>query len=560
MKRKSILLLAGLMLVSFLAYGCGNKETQTAPQANNNQNTATTSTPQKGGTVRYAIWSSPKGVFHPTLYNDIYDGRVNQLVYSTLLTIDENNKFVPNLAESYEVSSDNLTITFKLNKKAKWHDGQPVTAADVAYTFTTIADPAYTGPRFGEIDKIAGAQDYHDKKADKISGIKIIDDNTISFTYSEIFAPALANFSIRAIIPKHIWEKVPVADWDKQTDLLKNPIGSGPFKMSKFVPDQYVELVKNDDYFLGAPNLDKFILKVSNQDTAQSELIKGDLDIAALSSLKQKDIDTYKSSGMTVYEFTGAGYQFMTENLNNEFFKDKKVRQALVYAINRKAMVDKLLEGHGALLNTPFIPSSWAYPKDGLNTYDYNLDKAKQLLKEAGWENKNGILEKGGKQFKVTLKYPTGNKVREQSAPIIQQNLKDVGIDVQLASMDFATLKADVSDKHDYELALMGFSLELDPADAKTYWLSSIANKPGFNLANFVNEKSDSLLAEGAKYLDQDKRKASYQEWAKLMNNEVPFVYLYDQNEGRAYTPKLKGYKPLTYVEFPNVEKWYFEK
>lgn len=552
MKKKLLALLLGLSLITTFAAGCSSKTSAS------NSSTTTTSAAKKGGTIKYGILSSPKGTFNPLLSTDIYDGRVNQLVYSTLINLDANNKFVPGLAESYKVSDDNLTVTFKLNKKAKWHDGEPFTAADVAFTFTSIASPDYTGTRFAEIDKLVGAKDYHDKKADSVAGIKVIDDSTISFTYSEVFAPALANFSVRAIIPKHIWEKVPVGTWEKQSDLLKKPVGTGAFKLTNFTPDQSVELTKNDDYFLGAPNVDGFIFKVVNQDTAQSELINGNLDITAVTSLKQSDLHAYTNSGMKTLEYAGTSYQFLTMNNDNPLFSDKKVRQAITYAIDRKGIVDKLLEGHAKVLNAPLAVSSWAYPT-GINEYEYNVDKAKSLLKEAGWTDNNGILEKDGKQFKATLIYPTGNKTREQSAPIIQQNLKAVGIDVTLVSMDFATLKSKISDQHDYELGLMGFSLELDPADAKTYWNSAIANKPGFNLANFKNETSDKLIEQGAKSLDQAQRKSAYNEWAKLMNEEVPFVYLYSPNEVRAYNPNLKNYNYSTYTEFPNIQNWYLD-
>ena len=146
--------------------------------------------------------------FNPLLSNTTYDNNVNNLVYSPLILLDENNEYKPGLAEKYEFSDDKLTITFNLRKDVKWHDGEPFTADDVLFTFTSMADPKYTGSRFNEISKIVGAQDYHDGKADSISGIKVIDKNTISFTYTDVYAPALSNFSQRGIIPKHIWRCV----------------------------------------------------------------------------------------------------------------------------------------------------------------------------------------------------------------------------------------------------------------------------------------------------------------------------------------------------------------
>lgn len=521
--------------------------------------TALASEPKAGGTLRYAVWSSPKGIFNPSIYTDVYDGRVNQLLFPTLLSVDAEQNFIPVLADRYEISPDNLTLTFYLNDKAKWDDGEPLTAADVAFTIETICAPTYTGPRFGEVDQIVGAQAYHDGAAESVTGIQIIDDHTISFTYADIYAPALAIFAGRGILPKHIWEKVPVADWDKATDLMAKPVGAGPFKFVQFVPDQYVELVRNDDYFLGAPYLEKFILKVSNQDTAQAEMISGQIDIAMVSSPKNKDLEVYTSAGIKVDEYAGNGYQFMAFNNKDETFGDKTVRQAFVYAINRQVMIDKLLDGHGTALNAPLVTTSWAYPSD-LNTYDYNPEKAKELLAQAGFvdTDKDGILDKDGKPFKIELLYPLGNKTRELSAPIIQQNLKDIGVEVELVSMEFATLREKVLNNHDYQVALLGFSLEIDPSDAKTYWDSSIADKPAFNVAAFVNAESDALLVEGARYLDIGKRQEVFAKWARLMNEEVPFVFLYSPNEVRAYSPKLMNYHPFTFVEYANIHTWYF--
>lgn len=559
MKKKVWSYLLAAVFVGASLGGCASatsKETSTTPSVAPSTNETTTVASQ---VINYAIWSSPKGVFNPVLLNDIYDRRVGELVFSSLLTLDAEDRLIPALAESYEVSEDNLKITFKLRSNVTWHDGKPFTAKDVAFTFTSIADPNYTGPRFAEIEKLVGANDYREGKVDTITGIEVIDENTISFTYSEVYAAALANFAIRGILPEHIWGAIPVGEWEQQTELLTNPIGTGAFKLVNFVPDQYVELVRNEAYFLGTPKLEKVILKVSNQETAQGELINGTLDIAALSSFKQQDLETYTSAGKKILEYPSASYQFMTMNNENPLFADKKVRQAITYAINREGLVNQLLEGHGAIINAPLAVNSWAYPKEGLTDYAYDAEKAKSLLAEAGWTLENGVLQKEGTAFKVELLVPTGNKVREQSAPIIQQNLKELGIEVNIVTMDFASVKAKVYEEHSYEMALMGFSLELDPADAKSYWSSELLGKPSFNFANFNNVQSDTLLNQAAQSLNQDERKVYYNEWAKLLNEEVPFVYLYSPNEARAYNPNIKGYNFSNYIEFPNIHEWTLE-
>lgn len=552
-------ILAGIfstVLLLSLFTGCG----ATSAELPDTSTPSNTQSSNGESVLRYAVASSPKGLFSPLLSTTTYDNNVNSLVYSPLILLDENNEYQPGLAEKYEFSDDKLTLTFNLRKGVKWHDGEEFTADDVAFTFTSIADPKYTGSRFNEISKIVGAQDYHDGKSDSISGIKVIDPNTISFTYTEVYAPALSNFSQRGIIPKHIWSKVDIADWENQSDLLNKPIGTGPFKLTDFKADQYVELAKNDSYFGGTPKIDKFIFKVTNTETELSELAKGDIDVVTLSSIKEEELKELKDAGIKIEEKPSANYQFMTMNSNREFFKDKKVRQAITYAINRKGMVTSLLEDHGQVVNAPLSLAGWAYPESGLNNYDYNVEKAKELLKDSGWNENNGVLEKDGKKFEVELVVPTGNKSREQSAPIIQQNLKDIGITVNISTMDVASAMAKTKGEGDYDMALLGFTLEVDPGDANRYWSSSIANGSQFNFSNFINSKSDELIDNATKTVDRDERKQIYAEWAQLINEEAPYVFLYSQNDVRAYNPKLEGYKYSAYSIFPNIQNWTISK
>lgn len=555
-KKKFLAGIFSVVLSLSLFVGCGI----TSAEIPGNSGSTANVSESDASVLRYAVASSPKGLFSPLLSNTTYDNNVNSLIYSPLILLDENNEYKPGLAEKYEFSDDQLTVTFHLRKDVKWHDGEPFTADDVLFTFTSMADPNYTGSRFNEISKIAGAQDYHDGKSDSISGIKVIDENTISFTYTEVFAPSLSNFSQRGIIPKHIWSKVNIADWDNASDILNKPIGTGPYKFVEFKPDQYVELERNEDYFGGAPKIEKFVFKVTNTETELSELAKGDLDVVTLTSTKEEDFKMLKDAGMKIEEKPSANYQFMTMNSNKEFFKDKKVRQAITYAINREGMVKSLIGEHGQVVNAPISLAGWAYPESGLNTYDYNVDKAKELINEAGWSENNGALEKDGVKFEVDMLVPTGNKVREQSATIIQQNLKDVGIIVNISTMDIGSAMAKTHGEGDYDMGLFGFTLEVDPGDADRYWASSIANGSQFNFSNFINTKSDELLDKATKTIDRNERKEIYAEWGKLINEEAPYVFLYSQNDIRAYNPKLEGYNYSAYSVFPGIENWTISK
>ena len=243
---------------------------------------------------------------------------------------------------SYEVSDDNLSITFKLKDNIKWNDGKPLTADDVAFTFTSLANKDYTGSKYGDVEKLKGAKLYHEGKADKIEGIQVIDNNTIKFTFEEPYSPGLINLGGMGIIPKHVWEKVPVAQWKDQKDLLTKPVGTGPYEVVSFTEGQDVQFKKNNDYFNGEVKTEKFILKVANEDTAQVELLNGTVDVIDASNLKKKDIKELESKGMKVVSYDNNLIQYMGFNLREKKFQDKNVRQAFMYALDRNAMVDKL--------------------------------------------------------------------------------------------------------------------------------------------------------------------------------------------------------------------------
>ncbi len=546
MKRKILALsIALLMVLSVVLVGC-------------DLGSLTGGKAQVGGTVRRAIWSAPPGVLHPSLYEDSYDNYVLSLIYEGMVQMNPDMEYESCLAEKWKVSDDQKSVTFTLREDLKWHDGKPITTEDVLFTFEFIAHPDYTGSRYSGVSAIKGIEAFHTGESDTIEGIEIIDERTIKITTEEIYAPFMLDIGSRTIVPKHIWGEIPVAKASEQTELLRNPIGSGPFMMKHFEPDQYVELVAYEDYWDGRPNLDNFIITVVNQETAQAQMINGEIDFMDMSSLNNDDISFLEDGGVIVKQLTSDGYQYMGLNNRLDIFKDKNVRQAFAYAINRQAIVDDILDGNGSVCNVPLPPGHWAYPKKS-KEYKYNKDKAIELFEKAGWEYKDGKMYRNGNPVKLTLKYPSGNKVREASAPLIQQNLADVGIEVELLLMEFGTLLDQVVTEQDFEMFLMAWSLTPDP-DGTEIWHSDYINPNQFNFAGFVNDKNDELLEEGVKYLSVKERKPIYEDWGKLMNEEMPIVYLYSMNKGFALNPKLKGLKLYSFADYYQVHKWYLEK
>lgn len=512
----------------------------------------------------YAIWSSPTGIFNPTVFDTEYDKAVIELCYSSLLKFDKKLNLKPDLAENYTISEDAKTIKFKINKNAKWQDGKALTAEDVAFTFESIANKDYPGGNFSDVENLKGAKDFHEQKSEKIEGIKVLDSNTIEFTFENVYAPGLINIGSMAIIPKHIWSKIPISTWKENKDALYHPIGSGPFKLVEFKPGQFVKLERFEEYYAKKAKTKNFIFKVSNQDTAQAELVNGSIDIMEVSSFQKRDLDALKNKNMKVITYPNSDFQYLGFNLRNSILNDKNLRKAFAYGINRKSMVDHLLEGNGSVLNAPMSPKNWAYPKeDVLNPYEYNIETAKEYLKKAGYEDKNndGIVENSnGEKLTLSLKYPIGNKTREKTAPIIQSDLKKIGIEVKLESLEFPVLMEQVVGNHEFDLYLMANTLGSEP-NPKPYWHStSASDKKGdfaWNMTGFRNKEADSLIEQGISTMDINKRKEIYKSFEQLMNEELPWVTLYCQNVGKAYNPNVKNFDCATYIDFFNVEDWY---
>ena len=317
------------------------------------------------------------------------------------------------------------------------------------------------------------------------------------------------------------------------------------------------------DYFKGEAQTKNVIFKVSNQDTVVAELINGEIDIANISSLKDQDIKTLEENNVKVVSYAGITSQYMGMNLREPIFQDVRVRQAITYAIDRELMVEKLLEGHGDVVQAPLLPNSWAYPEDGvLNDYKVDLDKAKDLLAQAGWEDRNGdgiVENEAGEPFHVTLKYPQGNKIREQSAPIIQASLKEIGIDVELQIMEFAALLDEVMANHEFDLFLMGSSLDTDP-DPKPIWHSDSASdekgNSAWNIVGYRNPEADRLMDEALATTDVEVRKELYKQFCILVNEECPEVLLYAPDVTMAYNPNLENFDPSTFNDYYNRENW----
>lgn len=551
MKAKKLLSVAlATVLSASLLVGCGNKG-------------GGSSSGEAKDTIVYSMNTAPEGIFNPLISNINIDKYVTSVVYASLMTVNDKGEQEPYLATESKVSDDMKKITYTLNDKAVWHDGEKVTANDVAYTFKCMADPNYTGGYYGDIQAVKGAEAYHNGEAEDIEGIKVIDDKTIEIEFEKVYAPGVTNLGNVEIIPEHIWSKVDPGEWTKQTELLNNPVGCGPYKLTEYKTGSHVKFEAATDFFGGEVKTPNLVFKAINADTTQAEFKGGNIDIANVESLRQADIDALTSEGLKTVSYDNYMFTYMGFNLRKESLKDVKVRQAIMYAIDRQSILDNIVEGRGTVVNAPLLPSSWAYPEESeLEQYKYNAEKAKSLLKEAGWEDKDGdgvVENANGEKLELTIDCQNDHEVRQKTATAIQESLKAIGISVEIDTMEYSALMDKAVANHDFDLYMMGNTLSLDP-DPKPMWDSSaISNEPGvigYNIVAYNNPETDKLIEEGNATLDQNERKSIYGEFAKILNRDVPEAYLFCQNVERVYNPNLEGYKPSTFNEFYNVHNW----
>ncbi|WP_432665738.1 ABC transporter substrate-binding protein [Wukongibacter baidiensis] len=504
-----------------------------------------------------------KGQFISTYNSTVTDAYVMKLCFSPLLRYNNKGEIEPVVAKSYDVSEDKKTFTFHLRDDVKFSDGTPLTAKDVAFTYNTIADPSYDGRHTAVVQEMVGFKEYNDDEAGKVktmSGIKIVDEHTISFTFNEALRTNIENFVGQLyIIPEHYYgfEKGKTVDIKaKQHEV----VGSGPYKLVNFEPGQFVELAINENYFHeNKPKIPKVIIKKTEDATQTEELIAGQIDMIA-GEIDPDKLAAAKDSGFVdFYQYPRSGYGYLKFNTQEAPTNDKNVRKALVYGFNRKAFVDAFFKGLAKTQDVPINQVAWGYTKElqeKLISYDYNPEEAGKLLDEAGWKmGDDGFRYKDGKKLSVQIASISDMEMWEMVAGLMADNYKKIGVELKIGMMDFNSLMTKVYDERDgfnmYSMAVTYYTP--DPAnDLYSAWHSKYDVPGGDNTAQFRNEKNDELLENIRKEFDIEKAKKMYEEWALNINDEMPILILYANLYTDMVNNRVKGYSPTAIYNWSN--------
>lgn len=474
-------------------------------------------------------------MFNSILNETNADGNINDLIYDGLVGYNSNLEIVPRVAESYEISKDGLTYTFHLRKGVKFHDGHELTTEDVAYTFTSMVHPDYTGVRSGDVMTIKGARDFREGKADSVAGIMILDDYTISFTIEETDAAFLGNLGY-GILPAHLLKEIPVGELES-AEFNRNPIGCGPFKFSEYVSQQYFIGEAYEDYYLGRPYLDKIMFRVVAQSSKPMLFEKREIDLSGVATDHFKKVKALPH----ITGYTGAQFSllYMGVNQTRPLFLDKRVKQALLYAFNREVMVNALFKGYGEIAHSVIPTVSWAYNPD-LQQYKFNQIIARQLLDEAGYDkfDKDGIrMNAAGQRLDIEFLAYQENPTIIRVTEMFQQMMKLIGVKVNITMLEFNALLDRVYDPEGWHYYIMYWNLTPDPD-----WSFALKSDAAWNDVFFVNEESDTLLEVGRKELNQEKRTEVYFDWQKLVMDELPYYPLMFPQTTTCVDIRIKGY------------------
>lgn len=530
-----------LVMTLFIAVtACGDSTSSLPPEEISKLNQAYPS--EAGGTMVNAMIGEPSSLIS-MIAGEAPSSAISANIFNTLLKYNQDLDLTGELVENWQVSTDQKTITFKLKPNLKWADGKPLTSADVLWTWQAVTDDKNGSPY---------ASDYQ-----LVKNAEAPDPLTFRVTYQEPFAPAMDSWAGLQILPKHLLEGQDL----HTTGFTHKPVGSNFYKLDSWTAGQNLQLSRNPTSVLGPANIDKLVSRIIPDNSAQFlELMAGNIDSMGLDPTQFSRIVPARpklNESLNLYKELGNGYIYMGFNLKRKPFDDVRVRKAINYAIDKQEIIDGVYLGLGINIASPYKPGTrWSNPN--LSNYAYNPEQAKALLNEAGYLlNEDGYMARDGKLLSFEI-ITNQNKEREKSAVLIQRRLKAIGIKVNIRSIEWASFISRFIKTGDFDVVILGWGLGLDP-DQFNIWHSSQQGGDKFNFIGYNNPHVDKLLEQGRKELDPNKRQAIYHEFANVLLEDSPIVYLSAGYGLSAIHKRIKGIAdpiPAAGVGYES-EKWF---
>lgn len=463
-------------------------------------------------------------------------GEINALIFDGLTDHNEANVIVPGLATSWEYDEATFTYTFHLKEDVQWHDGKDFTAEDVQFTIEAIMNPENES----EI-----ASNYED-----ITDIKVIDNKTITFTLKNPNVAFLEYMTV-AILPKHLLEGEDM----QESDYFKFPVGTGPYMMKEWDEGQSITLVKNKNYYKGSPKIDTVVFKITEDDNVQSLQLKaGELDLALVTpTLAQQFME---DNNFTVHTMETADYRGILYNFNSPFWQEnRELIKALNYAFDRQAMLNTVLLAEGEVAYGPLQKNK--YNNEDVEKYDYNPEKAKQLIEAAGWTmGKDGYYEKAGERLSFELTTNENEQERIDLANIASQQLKEIGVEC------IVKITSNI-DWQNQDANLIGWG---SPFDADDHTYKVFGTEKGGNYSSYSNGEVDKYLTLARQTADEAERATYYAKFQQALAEDPAFSFFVYLDANYVASTAISGISESTVLGhhgvgiFWNIEQWDIEK
>lgn len=508
--------------------------------------------PQEGGTYSEAVVGQPRYINPVLASSSDVDSDISRLVYSSLFKLDSDLHLQNDLAESYDVSTDNKTYTVHIKHNVQWSDGKPLTADDVVFTIQSIQNPQYASPL-----------------APSFQGVQIqkIDDYTVSFLLQQTtYAPFLSNLTV-GIAPKHVWENIPPKSMGLAEQELK-PVGSGPYKFQELVTKKKtgettsIKLTRNTNYYRTRPYITTILFTFFNtHEDAISALTSGKVDgIGYLPVSLLANVQHHPS--LAIHKLLLPQYFALFFNANkNAALGDAGVRAALALATDRTAIIQDALQGEAEFMGTP-IPSG-NFDFSDIKNPVFDIQKAQQNLDDAGWKlnTQDGTRSKDGKQLHVTIT-TTDWPEYIKTAQLIQRQWKQAGVQVDINSVSTSTIQQTVVNARDYEILLYGENLSADP-DPYSFWHSTQVKSPGLNLSLLQDKDTDKYLEQARKATDASQRQEALHAFVQRFLDINPAIILYRPYYLFVNKSNVQGSSitngALPSDRFNDIEHWYVQ-
>ncbi len=466
------------------------------------------------------------GVWSDQFGSNSYDWYVCETMFDDLIRATPDGQVEENAA-TYKISDDGLVYTFTIKDNVKYWDGNPAKASDVEWVMYVLADPNFEGPVDISTVGIKGLNDYKSGDATTIPGIKVVDDKTIEITLDTPNAPGIWNLGLIPLMEKsHYAPDYKKGDAKAVEEKLANPMGTGQYKFVSYEPGT-CKLAANENYFKGAPKIKNLEFSVTPEGKELQRVQSGEIDMDN-ATCSEDNVASLKTSGfISGYYFPTNGFGMIQWNLTDPKYSDIKVRQALAYALNREAVVKQVYGPYGKVNNVPVPMGSWGWTDEGINAYKFDLDKAKSLLKEAGWTlDSSNNLVKDGKPFIIDFIATEGNAVTDVMLPVMKEDYAKLGIKVNIEAADWDTLyEGYTSAKND--ACFMGNGLSSPDPDLSTLFLTGSSQ----NYFKYSNADLDKLIKDELKENDSAKRTEIFKQIDKITNTELPVFPIYQRND-----------------------------